>query len=73
MEKSNTREEILEAAQFSSLITIWINLCDREPERKEVMELVRKHVSSDRFTAPGIATGVPNVTALVSGSRVAFA
>ena len=44
MEKSNTREEILEAAQFSSLITIWINLCDREPERKEVMELVRKHV-----------------------------
>ena len=27
----------------------------------------------DRFTAPGIATGVPNVTALVSGSRVAFA
>lgn len=28
---------------------------------------------SDRFTAPGIATGVPNVTALVSGSSVAFA
>ena len=33
------------AAQFSSPITVWINLCDREPEREdEVMELVRKHV-----------------------------
>ena len=36
---------IREAAQFSSPITVWINLCDREPEREdEVMELVRKHV-----------------------------
>ena len=33
------------AAQFSSPITVWINLCDREPEREdEVMELVRIHV-----------------------------
>ena len=33
------------AAQFSSPITVWINLCDREPDREdEVMELVRKHV-----------------------------
>lgn len=33
------------AAQFSSPITVWINLCDREPEREEeVMELVKKHV-----------------------------
>ena len=33
------------AAQFSSPITVWINLCDRVPEREdEVMELVRKHV-----------------------------
>ena len=33
------------AAQFSSPITVWINLCDREPEREdEVMELVWKHV-----------------------------
>jgi len=33
------------AAQFLSPITVWINLCDREPEREEeVMELVRKHV-----------------------------
>ena len=34
------------AAQFSSPITVWINLCDREPEREdEVMELVGKHVT----------------------------
>ncbi len=33
------------AAQFSSPITVWINLCDREPDREEeVMELVRRHV-----------------------------
>ena len=33
------------AAQFSSPITVWINLCDREPEReKEVMGLVKKHI-----------------------------
>ena len=33
------------AAQFSSPITVWINLCDRKPEREdEVMELVGKHV-----------------------------
>jgi AcrR family transcriptional regulator len=41
------REEDTEimAAQLSSPITVWINLCDREPAReKEVMELVHKHV-----------------------------
>ena len=33
------------AAQFPFPITVWINLCDREPDREdEVMELVRKHV-----------------------------
>ena len=33
------------AAQFSSPITVWINLCDREPKwEDEVMDLVRKHV-----------------------------
>ena len=33
------------AAQLSSPITVWINLCDREPAREEeVMELVHKHV-----------------------------
>ena len=40
----NADAEIM-AAQFSSPITVWINLCDREPKREdEVMELVRKHV-----------------------------
>ncbi len=38
-------DPVIMAAQFSSPITVWINLCDREPEREEeVMELVRKHV-----------------------------
>ena len=33
------------AAQFCLPISVWINLCDREPEReKEVMDLVDKHV-----------------------------
>lgn len=33
------------AAQFTSPITVWINLCDREPKReKEVMGMVHKHV-----------------------------
>ena len=33
------------AAQLSSPITVWINLCDREPEiEEEVMDLVHKHV-----------------------------
>ena len=40
----NADTEIM-AAQFSSPITVWINLCDREPDcEDEVMELVRKHV-----------------------------
>lgn len=33
------------AAQFSLPISVWINLCDREPEREqEVMELIEKHI-----------------------------
>ena len=33
------------AAQFCHPISVWINLCDREPEREtEVMELVGKHI-----------------------------
>lgn len=33
------------AAQFSLPISVWINLCDREPEREpEVMELTEKHI-----------------------------
>ena len=33
------------AAQFCLPISVWINLCDREPEREqEVMELVEKHI-----------------------------
>ena len=38
-------DPVIMAAQFSSPITVWINLCDREPQREdEVMRLVRKHV-----------------------------
>ena len=33
------------AAQFCLPISVWINLCDREPEREpEVMELVSRHI-----------------------------
>ena len=33
------------AAQFCLPITVWINLCDREPEREpETMELVSRHI-----------------------------
>ena len=33
------------AAQFCLPISVWINVCDREPEREqEVMELVEKHI-----------------------------
>ena len=33
------------AAQFCLPISVWINLCDREPEREtEIMELVEKHI-----------------------------
>ena len=38
-------DPMIMAAQFSSPITVWINLCDREPEKEEeVMEFVQKHV-----------------------------
>ena len=46
--RSNTLRDAdteIMAAQLSSPITVWINLCDREPDKeKEVMELVHKHV-----------------------------
>ena len=33
------------AAQLCLPISVWISLCDREPEREsEVMELVEKHI-----------------------------
>ena len=33
------------AAQFTLPVTVWINLCDREPEKEEeVMRLVEKHI-----------------------------
>ena len=33
------------AAQFCLPISVWINLCDREPDREaEVMELISKHI-----------------------------
>ena len=33
------------AAQLCLPITVWINLCDREPEREdEIMDMVEKHV-----------------------------
>ena len=33
------------AAQFCLPISVWINLCDREPDREqEVMTLVEKHI-----------------------------
>ena len=33
------------AAQFCLPVSVWINLCDREPEREqEVMGLVEKHI-----------------------------
>ena len=39
------RDPEIMAAQFSAPITVWINLCDREPEREdEVMNLVERHV-----------------------------
>ena len=38
-------EPELMAAQFCLPISVWINLCDREPDREqEVMELVEKHI-----------------------------
>ena len=33
------------AAQLCLPISVWINLCDREPEREdEIMKLIEKHV-----------------------------
>ena len=40
----NNNPEIM-AAQFCLPISVWINLCDREPDREpEVMELVKRHI-----------------------------
>ena len=45
MNKLKESDTEIMAAQLSSPITVWINLCDREPSREEeVMELVHKHV-----------------------------
>ena len=39
------RDPEIMAAQFALPISVWINLCDREPEREDaVMELIRRHV-----------------------------
>ena len=33
------------AAQFALPVSVWINLCDREPEREaEIMELIERHI-----------------------------
>ena len=41
---SDEDSEIM-AAQLCLPISVWINLCDREPDReKEIMELVEKHI-----------------------------
>ena len=38
-------EPEIRAAQFCLPISMWINLCDREPDREsEVMELVSRHI-----------------------------
>ena len=43
--QGNTKQEILDAAQLCLPISVWINLCDREPERKrEVMKLIEGHI-----------------------------
>ena len=46
--RSNTLKDAdteIMAAQLSLPVTVWINLCDREPEREEeVMGLVHRHV-----------------------------
>jgi hypothetical protein len=46
--RSNTLREAdteIMAAQLSSPITVWINLCDWDPAREEeVMDVVHKHV-----------------------------
>jgi len=46
--RSNTLKDAdteIMAAQLSLPVTVWINLCDREPDREEeVMGLVHKHV-----------------------------
>lgn len=40
----NEDPEIM-AAQFTFPVSIWLNLCDREPEREEeVMQLIERHV-----------------------------
>lgn len=44
-EKLMDDEPEIMAAQFCLPISVWINLCDREPEREqEIIELLEKHV-----------------------------
>ena len=41
----NTGDAMVTAAQLSFPITVWINLCDREPEREgEVFSLIERHI-----------------------------
>lgn len=43
--KLEGKDEEIMAAQFCLPISVWINLCDREPEREEeVMRLIERHV-----------------------------
>ena len=39
------RDTQIMAAQFALPVSVWINLCDREPEREaEIMELIERHI-----------------------------
>ena len=41
---ADTNPEIM-AAQLCLPISVWINLCDREPEREdEIMQLIQRHI-----------------------------
>ncbi|MDD6042946.1 MAG: TetR/AcrR family transcriptional regulator [Eubacteriaceae bacterium] len=43
--KLKNEDTMIMASQFCLPITVWMNLCDREPEREdEVMELIERHV-----------------------------
>lgn len=43
--KLEADDPLLAAAQLCLPITVWINLCDREPKREpEIMELIERHV-----------------------------
>ena len=45
LEQYGAHDPEIMAAQFCLPISVWINLCDREPDREpEIMELVDKHI-----------------------------